>query len=138
LSPPGFGSNVDSCPTGAFVFEFPTHEFSTRDKGAAIRIRLILHPATHQDLGECLRHALAQAGNPKLITDELVVTLAEHAAGNYRILMTMARGLLDAAIQSGTRQLAEKLYLETFAVPSTPERGRLRSNGARAPVPQNA
>jgi len=52
--------------------------------------------------------------------------------------MTMASELLDAAIQSGTRQLDEKLYLETFAVPSTPDRGRLRSNGARAPVPQTA
>ena len=106
--------------------------------GSRIRVRLTLHPATPQQLGECLRHTLAQAGNPKLMTDELVVTLAEHAAGNYRILMTMASELLDAAIQSGARQLDEKLYLETFAVPATPDRGRLRSNGARAPVPQNA
>ena len=106
--------------------------------GSRIRIRLTLHPATPQELGDCLRHALVQAGNPKLMTDELVVTLAEHAAGNFRILMTMASELLDAAIQSGTRQLDEKLYLETFAVPSTPDRGRLRSNGARAPIPQSA
>ncbi len=106
--------------------------------GSRIRVRLTLHPATPQDLGECLRHALAQAGNPKLMTDELVVTLAEHAAGNYRILMTMAGELLDAAIQSGARQLDEKLYLETFAVPAAPDRGRLRSTAARSPVPQTA
>ncbi len=97
-----------------------------------------MHPATPQELTECLRHALVQAGNPTLMTDELVVTLAEHAAGNYRILMTMAGELLDAAIQSGTRQLDEKLYLETFAVPAAPERGRLRAAAARAPVPQTA
>ena len=108
--------------------------------GSRIRVRLTLHPATPHELADCLRHALAQAGNPKLMTDELVVTLAEHAAGNYRILMTMANELLDAAIQSGARQLDEKLYLETFAVSATPERGRLRVSAARStmPVPQNA
>lgn len=105
--------------------------------GSRIRVRLALHPASPQDLGQCLRHALAQAGNSKLMTDELVITLAEHAAGNYRILMTMAGELLDAALQSGARQLDEKLYLETFAVPAAPERGRLRT-AARLAVPQSA
>ena len=106
--------------------------------GSRIRVRLTLHPATPQELGQCLRHALAQAGNPKLMTDELVVTLAEHAAGNHRILMTMASELLDAAIQSGARQLDEKLYLETFAVPAAPDRSRPRPTGARSPIPQTA
>jgi type II secretory pathway predicted ATPase ExeA len=106
--------------------------------GSRIRVRLTLHPATPQELGECLRHALVQAGNPTLMTDELVVTLAEHAAGNYRILMTMAGELLDAALQSGTRQLDEKLYRETFAVSAAPERGRLRAAAPRATLPQTA
>ncbi|HWW86019.1 MAG TPA: hypothetical protein VNZ26_20625 [Vicinamibacterales bacterium] len=30
---------------------------------------------------------LAAAGNPSLMTSELRVTLADHAAGNYRVLM---------------------------------------------------
>ena len=53
--------------------------------------------------------------------------------------MTMANELLDAAIQSGARQLDEKLYLETFAVPAAPDRGRLRTSALRpAPaIPQN-
>ena len=108
--------------------------------GSRIRVRLTLQPATAHELVECLRHALAQAGNPRLMTDELVTTLAEHAAGNYRILMTMANELLDAAIQSGARQLDEQLYLETFAVPAAPERGRPRLSPVRpaTPVPQNA
>jgi hypothetical protein len=74
------------------------------------------------------------------MTDELITTLAEHAAGNHRILMTMANELLDAALQSGARQLDEKLYLQTFAVPATPDRGRLRVPPVRpAPaVPQIA
>jgi hypothetical protein len=72
------------------------------------------------------------------MTAELITTLAEHAAGNHRILMTMANELLDAALQSGARQLDEKLYLETFAVPAAPDRGRLRPTAARSTVPQNA
>ncbi len=108
--------------------------------GSRIRVRLTLPPATAHELAECLRHALAQAGNPALMTAELITTLAEHAAGNHRILMTMANELLDAAIQVGARQLDEKLYLETFAVPTSPERGRLRVPAGRSPtpVPQNA
>ena len=108
--------------------------------GSRIRVRLTLQPASPHELAECLRHALAQAGNPTLMTPELIVTLAEHAAGNHRILMTMANELLDAAIQSGARQLDEKLYLETFAVPTGPQRGRLKGSPARSAtaVPQNA
>ena len=108
--------------------------------GSRIRVRLTLQPATVHELAECLRHALTQAGNPVLMTDELITTLAEHAAGNHRILMTMANELLDAALQSGVRQLDEKLYLETFAVPAPPERGRLRVSATRPTpaIPQNA
>ena len=103
-------------------------------------MRLTLQPATPLELAECLRHALAQAGSPALMTDELITTLAEHAAGNLRILMTLANELLDAAIQSGARQLDEKLYLETFAVPPAPDRGRPRIATARTTpaVPQIA
>jgi type II secretory pathway predicted ATPase ExeA len=95
--------------------------------GSRIRVRLMLQPATPQELIEGLRHGLAQAGNPHLMTPELMTTLTEHAAGNYRILMTMAGELLDAGIQREVSQLDEKLYLEVFAVPAPPERGRSRS-----------
>jgi len=108
--------------------------------GRRIRVRLTLLPATALELAECLRHALAQAGNSRLMTDELITTLAEHAAGNHRILMTMANERLDAAIQSGAPQLDEQLDLETFAVPAAPDRGRPRipTGRAAAPVPQSA
>ena len=106
--------------------------------GSRIRVRLTLQPAHPHALAECLRHALEKAGNPTLMTPELITTLAEHAAGNHRILMTMANELLDAAIRSDARQLDEKLYLETFTVPAAPERGRLRAAAPRAHVPQTA
>jgi hypothetical protein len=56
--------------------------------------------------------------------------------------MTMANELLDAALDSGARQLDEKLYLATFAVREAPQRSahRLKPLGVRdpSPVPQNA
>jgi type II secretory pathway predicted ATPase ExeA len=95
--------------------------------GSRIRVRLLLQSASPQELLECLRHALTQAGNPRLMTKELMTTLCEHAAGNYRILMTMAGELLDTATQRELAQLDEKLYLEVFAVPAAPDRPRPRS-----------
>ena len=37
-------------------------------------------------------HLLDAAGNSSLLTTELKSTLADHAAGNYRVLMNMADG----------------------------------------------
>lgn len=99
--------------------------------GSRIRVRLLLQPATPHELAETLRHALAQAGNPRLMTTELVITLCEHAAGNHRVVMTMANELLDAAVQRGARQLDEKLYLEIFAVPASPGRPRTKPSVTR-------
>jgi len=99
--------------------------------GSRIRVRLLLQSATPQDLVECLRHGLAAAGNPQLMAPELMTTLAEHAAGNHRILMTMAGELLDAGMQRDLKQLDEKLYLEVFAAPTTPERRGIRTAAAR-------
>ena len=62
---------------------------------------------------------MESAGNPTLMTPELTRTLAEHSAGNYRVLMNMAYELLVAAAGSDTLQLDEKLYFETFQLPQT-------------------
>ena len=56
------------------------------------------------------------AGNPNLMTKELIHTLCEHACGNYRVLCTMANELLTTAAIQEKAQLDEKLYLECFAV----------------------
>lgn len=82
-----------------------------------MRVRLALERVTPGELEEHLRHAMAKAGAPKLLTAELVSTLCEHAAGNLRALMTMAGELLAAAAQRELKQLDEKLYLELYAVP---------------------
>jgi hypothetical protein len=46
-----------------------------------------------------------------------VDALCEHAAGNYRVLTTMANDLLAAALQRELDQIDEKLYFEVFALP---------------------
>ena len=83
-----------------------------------IRVRLLLDRASPQELADVLRHACATAGTPRLMTPELVATLAEHAAGNLRILHGLAADLLAAGAQREVTQLDEKLYLEVFAPPT--------------------
>ena len=87
--------------------------------GSRIRTRLHLDYAQREDLLACLEHLLRAAGNAKLMTPELMHTLCDHAAGNYRVLTTMAAELLSTAAQRESTQLDEKLYLEVFAAPRT-------------------
>jgi type II secretory pathway predicted ATPase ExeA len=91
-----------------------------------VRVRLPLERASAAELEQCLQHALAQAGAPKLITPELVSTLCEHAAGSRRTLMIMAGELLLAAAQREARLLDEKLFLEVFAPPPVTTRAERR------------
>ncbi len=87
--------------------------------GSRIRMRLHLDYAQGDDLHACLEHLLRAAGNPQLMTDELIETLCDHAAGNYRVLTTMAAELLAAAVRREATTLDEKLYLEVFAPPKS-------------------
>jgi hypothetical protein len=64
---------------------------------AAAACRLRLEALTAKQLQECLNHLLKGAGNPKLLTASLIATLCEHAAGNLRLVINMANGLLAAA-----------------------------------------
>lgn len=83
-----------------------------------IRTRLVMDYAAREQLRDLLMHALTQAGNRKLMTDELMDTLIEHAAGNCRTLMTMAGELLMAGVAKEAAQLDEKLYFEVYPPPS--------------------
>jgi len=82
--------------------------------GSRMRVRVALERATPEELRECLTHALAKAGAPKLMTAELVATLCDHAQGNLRALMNMAGELLTIAAQREARQIDEQLFFETF------------------------
>ena len=82
------------------------------------RTRLVTEYASRDELAACLDHLLTTAGNAALMTAPLRHTLCDHAAGNYRILTTLAAELLSAAAQQEKPQLDEKLYFEVFAPPT--------------------
>ena len=91
--------------------------------GSRIRTRLATEHASREELLACLDHLTAGAGNASLMTPELRQTLSDHAAGNYRILTTLAAELLATAAQQELPQLDHKLYLQVFAQPErTPAR----------------
>jgi hypothetical protein len=80
--------------------------------GGRVRRRLTLEYASRDELLACLDHLLDAAGNPSLMTTELKATLADHAAGNYRVLMNLSDELLTLALNRELPRLDEKLYLE--------------------------
>jgi general secretion pathway protein A len=79
-----------------------------------IRTRLHTEAASREELSELLGHALVKAGNAALMTTELMDTLVDHAAGNYRLLMTLGGELLAYGMAHEVAQLDEKSYLEVF------------------------
>ena len=87
--------------------------------GTRIRTRLHTEPASREELLTLLSHALSKAGNATLMTAELMDTLVDHAAGNYRVLMTMGADLLAHGMAREVEQLDERLYLEVYQ-PSRP------------------
>jgi general secretion pathway protein A len=89
--------------------------------GTRIRTRLRAEPASREELFELLSHALSKAGNASLMTPELMDTLVDHSAGNYRLLMTMGAELLAYGMAHEVEQLDEKLYLDVFQ-PKRPPR----------------
>lgn len=81
-----------------------------------IRSRLRLEALPPKQLQDCLNHLLKAAGNPRLLTAALLVTLCEHAAGNLRLLMNLANDLLATASHQEREQIDEKLFFEVFTL----------------------
>lgn len=82
--------------------------------GSRIRTRLVLEYAGKEELREVFRHALKAAGNPNCLSPALQDTLMEHAAGNYRVLMSLAGELLMIACERNLSQIDEKLFFELY------------------------
>jgi type II secretory pathway predicted ATPase ExeA len=99
--------------------------------GSRVRTRLVLEYATHDELMQVLRHALKRAGNPEILAKPVQDAIVDHAAGNYRVLMTMAGELLMAAFERELAQIDEKLFLELFQ-PRSPRRPAPRRGRAKA------
>jgi type II secretory pathway predicted ATPase ExeA len=89
--------------------------------GSRIRRRLVLEYASRDQLLACLDHLLETAGNVSLMTTELKATVADHAAGNYRVLMNLCDELLTVAADRELPRLDEKLFLESFQQPARPK-----------------
>lgn len=90
--------------------------------GSRIRVTLNQNAAPRDEMIACLSHVLEQAGNASLMSEALVNTLVDRAAGNYRSLMTLANELLMMAAQQEVHTLDEKLFFETFSEPSVNRR----------------
>ena len=86
--------------------------------GSRMRMRLATEAATPEELRTCLDFVLAASGNADLMTKPLKHTLCDHAAGNYRVLATLAAELLSAAAERELPQLDEQLYFQVFAKPA--------------------
>lgn len=82
--------------------------------GSRIRARLHLEPYSKEQLTELLNQTLSRAGAPKLMTKELIATLAEHAAGNPRVMNIIAGEILLLGIKKEASVLDEALYFETL------------------------
>lgn len=69
----------------------------------------------------CAVQPLDKAANANGVRRRLGLrqTLCDHAAGNYRILMTLAGELLTVAARRDLGVLDEKRYLDVFAQPDT-------------------
>jgi type II secretory pathway predicted ATPase ExeA len=82
--------------------------------GTRIRTRLLTEAAAREEMLVLLSHALSKAGNATLMTAELMDTLVDHSAGNYRSLMIMGADLLAYGMAHDLARLDEKCYLEVF------------------------
>ncbi|MBS4095996.1 MAG: ATP-binding protein [Sulfuricella sp.] len=83
--------------------------------GSRIKLRLTFEAYDRTILLEYLEHSLAKAGALHLMTEGLMETLVDHAAGNLRVLNNMAAELLISGAQKELNQLDEKLFLEVFS-----------------------
>ncbi len=71
------------------------------------------------------------------MTAELMDTLVDHSAGNYRVLMIMGGELLAYGMAHEIGQLDEKCYLEVFQVQASPHGVQEESEGVTMPATVN-
>lgn len=102
--------------------------------GTRIRTRLTMEPCTKPQLLELLNESIRRAGNPALLTAELAETLAEHAAGNPRVMMNLAAECLAIGIRKEAPQLDAGLFFELFPAPTPQLAGRRKTAASVVPA----
>jgi general secretion pathway protein A len=90
-----------------------------REELIPLGYRIRTEVAMREELLGCLDCLLENGGDATLMTRELRHTLVDHAAGNYRIFVSVAGELLMSAAQREITTLDEKLYLQVFGRPDT-------------------
>jgi len=98
--------------------------------GTRMRTRLMIEPWMKPQLIHLLQESTQRAGNPKLITGELAETLAEHAAGNPRVMMNLAAECLSIGLKKEVLTLDVGLFFELFPAPHAAVAGRRKSIAA--------
>lgn len=94
--------------------------------GSRIHVRAMLEPYEKDILLDYLDYTLKEAGAPQLMTSGLKETLADHAAGNLRVLNSMAGELLIKGAQAEAPELNEKLFMEVFSRQRKPAKRRVK------------
>lgn len=86
--------------------------------GSRTHTRLVLEPLSREDMRAFLDHLLDKAGAPHLMSEPLKNALAEHSAGNPRVLTSFAAELLAEAAARNLAVLDEQLYMDLYAKPA--------------------
>jgi type II secretory pathway predicted ATPase ExeA len=79
-----------------------------------ILIRYHLDKKPQNELVHILTELIKRAGSPELMTPTLIQAIAEHAMGNLRAMVFMAKELLAAASEKEQRQLDENLFFDIY------------------------
>lgn len=82
--------------------------------GSRIRTRYRAEPASRDEMIAMMHARLDAAGNPTIMTDELVETLVDHASGNCRVLLQSADELLAEGMARNAKQLDAKLFFDVY------------------------
>jgi hypothetical protein len=83
--------------------------------GTRIRTRYTTEPASREELITLMTERLERAGNLRLMTKDLIATLADHSAGNCRVMLNTGDELFSRAVERQLTVIDEKLFLEVFA-----------------------
>jgi len=94
-----------------------------------LRVRMHFDGYDRDELEKLIRHAIVQAGNPKLVASDLLPTLAERAMGNPRVLFGLAADLLDAAVSREAKLIDEKLFFDVFSQPPPSRSAKVEARG---------
>lgn len=96
--------------------------------GSRIRTRYRAESASKEEMIQAMQDRLASAGNPGLMSQELIETLVDHSAGNYRVLLQSADDVLAHGIQREAKQIDAKLFFELYQPTETKSRKAVTSN----------